>query len=449
MTKKLFLNTFALSALAIVMVSCNKEKLQSLQTISDTEEKVTHPSSAADKALVERIKGASVIIKEVLRNKDAAREIAALIKGGYYTDERVTIGDLLNPETSKAYKTSSYIQIKQQQKIFEGAFRKEYQRHHHILQVSNYQDSYSDIVLYFPYSEVFNLPEDFTIVTGEVDANSWPGIVIDANEEYPVLVNDDYAYQNPTIIVTSGTEVAIVPTCANPAWCLDPLPIDPNINIRKVQVGWVRTKDNNDKLVSFSKMNGGGNEIAFGRTSGYLRLDSDGQVSNFTNFFRHDFTRLDGRTKVWRPEYTVWDSDWKAGNTQQVFTVWEEDTKGCFEITGKISTKIKTKINGVEVEAQGEIGYKHNICAEDGMSYQQPFEWNAYVAEARNQVSPLGWDLKPTKNNALFTQFLFNGFFNFSSGTARDKAYLPNGESWPIVNLGYAADITWPYQIVR
>lgn len=447
--------SLSLGLLLAAAIGCSKEKLASNSITPEANgQKVSYPTSPADKALVERIKGASAIVKKVLHNDDAAREMAAVIKGGYYTDERVTIGDLLAPGQSKAYQTEEYKKLKNTNRIREGSFAAEYAKYSPAIQLTSTSDSYSDIALYFPYSELFGLPADFTLVVGEVDANAWPGLVLNENEELPVLVDDDYAYAHPTIIVTGGLDIEIATPpnnlCdLNPAWCNDPLPPNPQLNLRRVQIGWARANENLDNLISFSKKNGGGNDVVWARTSGYLRRDSDGQITQFTNMIEEGFTRLEGRTMRWKPFYTTLDPNWRKEDTEQFFAVWEDDAKGCFELNGKLSTKVKAKILGAEVEQAGEIGFKHTICAEDNLVYQHEFEWNDYVGEARNQVPPHGWDLRPVNTGGIFAQVFGYGVFNFSSGTARDRAYLPNGESWPIVRMGRATSVTWPHQIVR
>jgi hypothetical protein len=398
---------------------------------------------------VKRIENLSDILRKVLKNRDANQEIAAVIKGGYYSDERVKISDLLNFSQSPAYKTKLYKDLKEKNGIKEGSFKAEYQKQ--MPQIITMSDSwyFDDLVLYFPYSEMFDLPRNYTLVPGVVETDEWEGWIILDDSETTGIVNDDFAYQNPVLIITSGASTDIRMDCTtNPNWCNDPLDPIPGLNLRRVEVGWICTKTNADNLIGFNKLNSGGNEVVIGRTDGYLRFDTDGHITEFKNMMKFDFTRLDGRNKTWRPVYTMWDPNWVQGNHQQIMNCWEEDAKGTQEWGGKLTTTIKKKIAGAEVQVTGELTYKHTIKSQDKVYSQQPFSWNAYVGASRNPVHPLGYELKPIKNNAFWNYFLFQ-YANFSSGSAKDKAYLPNGEYWSIVPLGDLANITWPYQIVR
>ena len=310
---------------------------------------------------------------------------------------------------------------------------------------------FDDLVLYFPYSEVHDLPKNFTLVPGVVETDEWEGWIILDDSETTGVVNDDFAYQNPVLIITSGAEPDLIMDCSiNPAWCNDPLPPTPGLNVRRVEVGWICSKDNWDNFIGFNRLNSGGNEVMIGRTDGYLRFNTDGHITEFTNVMRHDFTRLDGRNKIWRPIYTIWDSNWEERNTEQVMSCWEEDAVGVQEFGGKLNTTVKATIGVATVEVAGELTYKHTIKSQDKVSFQQVFSWNAYVASSRNPVSPLGKVLKPIKNNSgwmVLSPWL--RFVNLSNGSATDQAYLVNGESWTIVSLGDLSSITWPYQIVN
>ncbi|MBX9782058.1 MAG: hypothetical protein K2X48_02085 [Chitinophagaceae bacterium] len=137
-------------------------------------------------------------------------------------------------------------------------------------------------------------------------------------------------------------------------------------------------------------------------------------------------------------------------NHEQIFTVWEMDNDTRQEVNGSLSTTIKKTISGAEVSVTGTLGFKTTIISREPISYQQNYTWNSYVGSARNPTQPT--NLAPIQNNAFFNHLFTGGplsLINFSSGSARDIRFLPNGEAWPIVGLGYLSDITWPYQIVQ
>lgn len=426
--------------------SCKKH--DAMITEREQSIKIRYPETAEEKQIVSRISEISDILKKVLRNKEANKEVGAIIKGGFYEDERVLIRDLLSPESSPAYQTDAVKKLN----FKKGAFKSEYNKfapiQNNIIALNSSDDYLGDIAIYFPYSENFDLPEYITLTPALYEANEGYGFVILDDSEYRTDVNDDYAYRKPTFIITNGGDQVM---CANPAWCNDPLPPIPGLNLRRVEIGWARTKENRDNLIGFNKNNCGGNEVAYGRGSGYLRHESNGLINDFTNLTVLHFTRLDGRNKTWKANNNlIWDPNWKEDNNEQIFTVWEMDDDTKKEINGSITTTIKKTINGADVSVTGTLGFKTTVISREPISHQQNWTWNAYVGTARNPMQPN--KLKPIQNNALFNYLLgLPGilFMNFSNGEAQDTRFLPNGEAWPIVNLGYLSDITWPYQIVR
>lgn len=295
---------------------------------------------------------------------------------------------------------------------------------------------------------MFNLPDYITLTPALYEANEGYGILILDDSEYKTNVNDDYAYANPTFIVTNG---AVQTLCTNPSWCNPPLNPIPGLNLRRVEIGWARTNVNWDNLIGFNHLNSGGNEVAYGRGSGYLRHEINGIISNFTNIKVLSFTRLEGRNKTWKVQTNQsWDPNWNIDNHEQIFTVWEMDNDTKQEVNGNLSTTIKKTINGAEVSVIGSLGFKTTIISREPISHQQNYTWNSYVGEARNPVQPN--ILTPIQNNSLFNYMLgIVGILkmNFSNGSAKDTRFLPNGEAWSIVGLGELSDITWPYQIVR
>ncbi len=422
------------------------KKYEGISTEEETSTKIRYPETAEEKQIVARISEISEILKKVFKNKEATKEVSALIKGGFYEDERILIKDLLFPESSPAYQTEAIKKLN----FKKGAFRSEFYKYtqNNTITLNSTDDYFGDIAIYFPYSEMFNLPEYITLTPALYEANEGYGFVILDDTEYRTDVNDDYAYKNPTFIITYGGDQIM---CSDPAWCNDPLPPLPGLNLRRVEIGWARTKENRDNLIGFNKNNSGGNEVAYGRGSGYLRHENNGIITDFTNIQVLHFTRLDGRNKTWKANNNlVWDANWKENNNEQIFTVWEMDDDTKKEISGSITTTIKKTINGAEASVTGTLGFKTTVISREPISHQQNWTWNAYVGTARNPIQPN--KLKPIQNNAFFNYLLgLPGILlmNFSNGEAQDIRFLPNGEAWPIVNLGYLSDITWPYQIVR
>jgi hypothetical protein len=431
------------------LTACKKFDVTNNQS-QTTKPKIRYPETAEEKQIVARISEISDILKKVCRNKDVNKEIAAVIKGGFYEDERVKIKDLLNPTTSRAYQTEEIKKFTFKKGAFKAEFEKYAPAPNSNVYLRTDNDYWGDITIYFPYSEMFDLPEYITLTPALYESNEGPGYVILDSSEFTQTVNDDYAYEHPTFIVTNGAQEV---QCVNPAWCNRPLDSIPNLNVRRVEIGWARTNENLDYLIGIDSRNSGGNEIVAARTSGYLRYDTDGQITTFENTKDWSFNRLDGRNKRWKPLYLLFDSDWKQDNYEQVFSFFEEDSRGEIKFSGKLETTVKAVINGVTIEQKKTLSYEHTIKNEDRALVSEKFSWNAYVASARNAITPTL--LTPIRNNGFFNFITsglvgtYAGFFAFGNGAAQDTRFLPNGEAWSVINFGKAASVTLPYQIVR
>lgn len=216
----------------------------------------------------------------------------------------------------------------------------------------------------------------------------------------------------------------------------------------------MRNNDNFDRLIGFNKLNSGGNEINFRRTSGYLHFTERGKIKHFDGVVGLNFTRLDARNKTWLPIYTIIDPNWKEDDLEQAFSCFELDGRGELKINGTLTTKVKAKVNvpgvvEVIVERNAEVEFEHIVVSENEVFFSLPLTWNEYEGAARNPMKPN--DLRPIKNNRAFNHLPITGFpfINFSNGSTRDNRYLPQGEYWSIENLNAIGDITWPYQIIR
>lgn len=188
----------------LATVGCRKEMIQ--ENGASTTKTVRYPETPEEIAVVERIKELSGILRKVLKNQDANQEIAAVIKGGYYSDESVKISDLLNYTQSPAYQTKSYKDLREKNGIKEGSFKAEFQQQIPQLIHIKAPRHFDDLVLYFPYSEIFDLPRNYTLVPGVVETNEWEGWNISGDSETTSIVNDNFAYQKPVLIITSGAE---------------------------------------------------------------------------------------------------------------------------------------------------------------------------------------------------------------------------------------------------
>lgn len=293
--------------------------------------------------------------------------------------------DLLLPEASPWFRNARISGYGK----FKDAFSEEYKRqsaNNPRLRIngedfSNYLIE-NGISIYFPYSEKhFNKKYDeITIVMPpkeDVDATEGIRLKKCGNQicEEKVWVNDVYAMNNPThIIYAGGADVK--------KKYENKLKNARVKSISSVYVGAARCSKQYDALISFTG-NGGGSEIKFFRGSGYLSYDTNNQITNITgDIISVDFSisSINGcNTQVIN---AIWDLDWKSDNFEQVFGIYEEDTKGEISFTGTVSTTIKQGDNNVS----GSLSYTIKRQSQDEIIRNWKINRNAfYTANSNSQ----------------------------------------------------------------
>ena len=280
--------------------------------------------------------------------------------------------------------------------------------------------------IYYPYSEQFmpvagGDPNYYapitTLVTATLDADEGWGTVPHyfngVFQEYiQVLVNDDYAYNNPTqIIGVNGIE----PYDNTAEVLIAPLPPPPPPGVSRVYVGEAICKKQFDKLISFTG-NGGGSEIRFCRGSGYLQLVNN-RVENFGDEFQSDFSRKQIRKEDWKRIYSIWDANWIEGNVEQIFAIYEKDNIGTANFNGSLSTTIRLTTG---INTTGTIGYSFTVTTQDEIIRQLKIDRNSYFRGA---------------------------FIDQGCGFRPDFTFLPKPDThgWPIYDCGANVSYTWPY----
>ena len=206
------------------------------------------PSTTGDSLLVENLKTATEVLKELYKKTGNLKLVNASIFAKAYTDESILLKDLIYPETSRlranaafqAYVRKWNISLEQ----FSSHFWKEAEKKNDPVFLgflkklnsagtgarsrssSNPVTEEQEVTIYFPYSEQFLPPEAgyyapvTTLVAATADADegwgSQPYYVNGIFQHYAqVLVNDDYAYSNPTQIVgVNGVEPYIAATAS-------------------------------------------------------------------------------------------------------------------------------------------------------------------------------------------------------------------------------------------
>ena len=236
-----------------------------------------------------------------------------------------------------------------------------------------------------------------------------------------VIVNDDFAYTNPShIIGLNGIEPYNITTNAAP-----PPPVPPP-GVNRVYVGDGICRVQYDRLISFTG-NGGGSEIKYCRLSGYLQ-PVNGQVTSFQDIISADFSRTEIRKQNWKFLSSTWDADWTNSNLEQVFAIYEEDNTSSITFNGSLVTTITVPSTPTTPggSTTGTIGFSIARQSQDDIIRQLKISRNSYFAGAFQDQG-----------------FGFSGNYSFLP--------LPRTTGWPIydANTGIGANVgwTWPYNI--
>lgn len=397
------------------------------------------------------------IIEEVYLDNLAYDEANAAIQSGYYYDERVLLKDLLFPYETQLYNSGIF----KKHGIDTGQFRKRFceillkgsyplllQELGHALTGGSKKNSLvaqnesmlpsnigvlsatDPIAIYFPYSENFpffplasQLPSDNkiailkkpTLVVSDRDADVGTGrdpyycLGAVGNTCYKqVYVNDDYAVANPTHIITTGGVRKASVAAEVPKTEL----------VHRVYHGASRLTRQMDRLISFTG-NGGGSEIKVCRINGYLRR-SDEQIDDFSgDVVTLYYTRGEIRKKLWKRVYSIWDPNWNYQDIEQIYAVYEEDTKGTRTIDGSLKTSLT--IPGKVGEVEGDIGFKIQASTQDEIITQRKLDRKSFLRDGGNNQ---GW-----------------AFY------ADAADFLPTNKDWPIFDGGAIWSYTLPFRI--
>ncbi len=416
---------------------------------------------ARDVWLANANKEIAAMLEVIYQNDSAYKEVCAAIFSDFYADERVLLKDLLFPETSDLYNSKKFQSFHISPGIFRRQFYKELNKERYpLLRTALSREADPEVVakpsvvadnasimggpaplltgataaaIYFPYSENFkpviisgisgrgsmNDLARVTIVAADREADSGPGrfpsscsfgssVVCYTN----VTVDDNYAYLKPVHIVENGAKPPAI-SDASPGTSTSA-----GSNASKVFLGWARLTRQMDKLISFTG-NGGGSEIKVARVSGYLER-KDGQVDNFYgDLMSLDYSRSDIRNGRWKRIYAAWDPNWVPDNKEQVFAVYEDDTKGTKTFSGSLSTNIS--LPGSLGKAEGSVSYKIEVQTQDEIITQRKLTRAAFFKDG---LSSQGW-----------------GFMD-------NPADFPLGnKSWPVYDGGTIWSYTMPWRV--
>lgn len=422
--KKNVMNKTIFSILFIILFSCKK----SVQSLPNSNYEKDYPKRAASTSkeiqIVQDIKKITPVLMELYKNKDILEEINSAIFSQYYQEEQVLLSDLLYPEQSLLYQKNKIKNKGSFSREFRVIYNKLYGIPDNISSYSTnlnsrFYDGYlenENLGIYFPYSENFILSSTnlVALTPTEFESDFGEGYIFDhvQNAFKQVLVSDDFAYSFPVHIIFCADNLN-VNSSSNQSSISDNPSVNIGNSVLRVFHGFGRLNRQLDPLIGF--INSGGSEIVVGRISGYLER-ADGHVKNFKgDLARLHYTRKAIREHRWVRAYSVWDSNWKIDDNEQVYCVYEEDNSGSSKFSGKLKTKLST---GVE----SEIGFEIKVKTED----------------------PIQAQLKQSRTDYLRTAKKDQGH-GFLTNPA-DNTFLTQGH-WPIYNGGINTNWawTWPY----
>jgi hypothetical protein len=434
------------AAAFILTTSCKKE--QQIQKVSVNPSLVYQsPSTPAEKELVANLSKVTEVFKELYRNDFNFKVVSAAVKARAYTDESVLLRDLIYPENSrllsvKAFSHHEHVRAfaknfwKQASKKNDDSFTGFLESLKPAINVRTSEQP-AEVSIYYPYSEGFgdneregggddeteDVPDPndhetgglpiVTIVTATEDADE--GIGYQPYQLYgethyrEVIVNDDYAAENPThIIGLNGVEPYEIPAALNTAFPPGS-PIDITAlqrEVSQVYIGDVRCKKQYDALISFTG-NGGGSEIRFTRSDAYLKF-ADGQVQAETSYLAGDreIGRGDIRNRRFVNYSVEWDFDWEPDNLQQNLAIFEDDNRNESSFNGSLTTTASATLPPVTATVSRVFGFTINFKSDDHLIKQMNYNRDVFFILNRQDLEGEmynGWPVRDRGANVSFT----------------------------------------------
>ena len=478
MKKIILFSILASFCYTFILTGCRKDFKPDKENTTGRE--IVFARNADEKATVEKIKRVGQIVKQIYNDPAVRKEVSAAIKSKYYADETVGLKDLLDPTSSPLFQSAAFTG----QQVSYGHFRRKFIETIGKGSAGVNQRAYTDsiqeyfmkggLTIYFPYCDNFTLEQlestGLSLFMADRDADEAPGEVevLDVSGNVarhdPVTGNDPYSEANPCHIIGVNCVVQKSDGLAN---MYDTIPLPPPVQgrpmaISQVYVGWARSCKTHDAWISFTG-NGGGDEMRFNRTSGYLEYDGS-NVTGFQNTIMVSIARSDCKNRVWKRVYAPWDPNWRQDNFQQALSVYEEDTEGEKTFTGKLSTTVKKKINGIDVPITGEVSYSHKVLTKDWVFYQQAWDRDAYITTSAN-YDPLVWqtlmrpilvkkqlrDRTPPSAPEPGVWTVHSNLMFWWSCSLQSSIWRTDGKYWPLHTNDQSNPefgLMWPYTIL-
>ena len=299
---------------------------------------------------IKTMKETQIVLGNIIQDLEVRRDILSEVKLKYDGDNNARFTELLNLSHARNGRSNS---------AFANAFLNEVENANNVRSDDKFTDlvekiQNEDLVIYAPYYEEFdwdtveNVTVTFHPLVNE-DVNQGIAHEFSTNISNEVIVDDEYAFTHPTIIIkpADGEERESNNT--------DEESGNPNgrsaISTHQLSVGWMKSTVQHDGLFA------GGPDFKFAIIGG--AVTSLNEATGFSNITSVNLSRRAVRKKQWKKFYYELDDDWVSPEDSRHFGLIEYDKrKKKREL--KFSAKVKI---GKLVETAAE--HKVTIEAEE------------------------------------------------------------------------------------
>lgn len=442
----MFLKHFNKTAFLAVPILMLAFSCQENEQVLPSNEVVNQDEQAKLKSLESKLRHLALVMTDVLKESGTKELIQEGVNSNYYVDERILFEDLMNVEKSIALR--DYAQKMPKSRTFKEAFIAVYaaKQYYKAKEHENYWGKSSidlmdfleqnPVSIYYPYHEkeanrALMARDDMSGVTisfntvEEKDSNI--GYFIDADQSVTeVVVDDNYARQNPTLILTvegierdefvnpdypgtggssgGGTgggstqpSIPLYPSPNQPAPQLeyegevntDKCPTCPDVpsdKVHLIRLAEARVTTQLDPL--FGLKNSGGSEVFFIRAESFLTNPFNPTIqAGGAAFPLKHFTRQAIDEERWEAHRIDLDTDWAVQQTQHVFGAIEFDNHTDVSVRGTVEFTIFSLDVELDIDFEARIGSKNQTL------YQVDMNRTAYFVNSQT-TNPSIYELR-------------------------------------------------------
>ncbi len=387
--KKIITGIAVILLMALAFTACQKDNTGPENKITDTQ---LTPQQISKR---KNLKETAIILARMVNDKKINKEIFDQIRLNKRGFHRVIFSKLMKENTFKSEPNNDFraVFIQEAKKVLGKTGLKSDDENSDTIMTVNELITYleqNNINVYWPYSQNWNGTEIPTVTYQPFDNfDENEGFVSSGGSQFKsteadnlktVKVDDDYAWQHPTLIVDTSSNAYLYykedTASTGSGSSTTNSGNDGNYDVNKVFIHQIRTNGKN-----FRGLFGGENQIMFYRAGEELvntTLPEHGQVLAID--------RWAGRKGVWRTKDQVWDYNWKPGEIQQWIGVKllrvKRESKTTF--SGDISLKVNSS-NTVATKSSSTSGGGFGI---------KLFGWQVEISYKDLMGKDATWDRK-------------------------------------------------------